>query len=314
MQRLFKNEWTPIDHFADSSNTSRKQQLASSNNTENEQETDKVLNLKQDHQYQRTGAQSSKKNKLDTKQQQQQQQQQEVADQQNSLLKTLLLNQSATQGDMSQLNQQLQLNWLLAAQRNPLSTNKLAQNTTTNPTNTPAATHPLNLTQASNFGNENLTNCLNTLFNSSNMLAAAQQQQQQTASQNNPLNQYLSYQMSAKSPLASFNPFSNALLNSGNSSSGGNAETVPSQAEMMFPSKKLFEIINCINMMSSTNATTNSNPMNMNPIQAAAAAAFFTNQFKNADSGLASSMEANNAAQQQLNLALSSMSNAAAGL
>ena len=177
---------------------------------------------------------------------------------------------------------QIQLNWLLS-QRNPLQTNRLAQNTT-----------PIlngQLMQNSNFNGENF-NCLSSLFNS-NMAP------QSSASNLNFQINMNAYQM-GKNPFT-FNPFANlsqpSLAANINPNSENVAALAANQAETIAAQKRLLEIFNCYNIMNNN----------------VAAASLLANQFNPNNLNLIENQSAQ-ATAQQLNLALSSMSNSAAGL
>jgi hypothetical protein len=273
-QRSFKSDWNNSLHV----------QQKNPSNVENEvQDFEKALDLKQHdfRQNQNLSNNSNKKIKSDGKQ-----------ENENGLLQTFLASGQNLNNEVNmstfQMNQMQQLNWLLS-QKNAMQPNKSNQNAT-------------NLT--TQFPNENF-NCLNAFFNS-NLLTQSTPPQPLPNLNNFQMN-LNAYQM-GKSPFG-FNPFSmtNQTINTERVSSE-NAAILSNQAEMMISPKKILELLGCINLMSGGSGN---NPMNLN---AATAAALLGNQIKSGDSANNLNLIENQnvmAAAQQLNLALSSMSNAA---
>jgi hypothetical protein len=272
-QWQFKNDW----------NSTFNGQQKNSSNAENEQDADKALDLKQqDFRQHLANNSNNKKIKSDFK-----------PENENGLLQSLFASNQNLNSEMStlHLNQMQQLNWLLNQKTLSQQTNKLNQNNS-------------NATVSGNFPNENF-NCLNTFFNS-NLIPQTSPSQSMSNINNFPMN--LSAYQIGKSPFGFNNPFSMAnQAIAAERANTENASVLANQAEMMLSSKKILELFNCINIMSGNGAA---NSMNLN-----AAAALLSNQMKNGESNVnnLNLIENQNvmAAAQQLNLALSSMSNAA---
>ena len=268
-QRQFKNDW----------NTTFNGQQKNPSNVENEQDFEKVLDLKQQDIRQNLANNSNKKPKLDSKQ-----------ETENGLLQSFLASSQNLNNDISmslQFNQMQQLNWLLN-QKNSIQTNKLNQNNT----NTALLSGHFN-------PNENF-NCLNSFFNS-NLMSQPPSTQSMPNSSNFQMN-LNTYQMNKNS--FGLNPFSMTSQAANVERASENAAILPNQVEMTFSPKKILELLSYFNLMSTNNGN---NSMNLN---AATAAAFFNNQIKSGESNAANLNSIENLTVQQLNL-LSSMSNAA---